>query len=99
MSLRECLQLARDAGFDGIELNYDLASDLSPRAGPRELQAVREAMERELAGEPLGRREHVRPVRVAADARDRDELRQLRQVVLVVFKRWNARHQWKSPAL
>jgi L-ribulose-5-phosphate 3-epimerase len=22
MSLRECLQLAKDAGFDGIELNY-----------------------------------------------------------------------------
>ena len=24
MNLRECLQLAKDAGFDGIELNYDL---------------------------------------------------------------------------
>ena len=23
MSLKECLQLAKDAGFDGIELNYD----------------------------------------------------------------------------
>jgi hexulose-6-phosphate isomerase len=41
MTLRECLQLARDAGFDGIELNYDLDSDLSPKAGPRELQAIR----------------------------------------------------------
>lgn len=29
MSLRECLQLAKDAGFDGIELNYDLENDLS----------------------------------------------------------------------
>ena len=28
MTLRECLQLAKDAGFDGIELNYDLDSDL-----------------------------------------------------------------------
>src|SRR5262245_50014766 len=27
MSLRECLQLARDAGFEGIELNYDLEND------------------------------------------------------------------------
>jgi len=27
MSLRECLQLAKDAGFDGIELNYDLEND------------------------------------------------------------------------
>src|SRR5262245_37700389 len=41
MNLRECLQLAKDAGFDGIELNYDLDNDLSPRAGPKELQAIR----------------------------------------------------------
>ena len=41
MTLRECLQLAKDAGFDGIELNYDLDSDLSPKAGTRELQAIR----------------------------------------------------------
>src|SRR5262245_23693511 len=41
MSLRECLQLAKDAGFDGIELNYDLESDLSPKAGSAELQAIR----------------------------------------------------------
>jgi hexulose-6-phosphate isomerase len=41
MNLRECLQLAHDAGFDGIELNYDLESDLSPKAGTRELQAIR----------------------------------------------------------
>ena len=33
MILRECLQLAKDAGFDGIELNYDLENDLSPKAG------------------------------------------------------------------
>src|SRR3954452_14406332 len=41
MSLKECLQLARDAGFDGIELNYDLESDLSPKAGTREFEAIR----------------------------------------------------------
>ncbi|HVR37329.1 MAG TPA: sugar phosphate isomerase/epimerase family protein, partial [Methylomirabilota bacterium] len=41
MSLRECLQLAKDAGFDGIELNYDLESDLSPEAGTREFTAIR----------------------------------------------------------
>jgi L-ribulose-5-phosphate 3-epimerase len=41
MTLRECLQLARDAGFDGIELNYDLESDLSPKAGPKELREIR----------------------------------------------------------
>jgi hexulose-6-phosphate isomerase len=41
MSLRECLQLARDAGFDGIELNYDLDQDLSPKSGTREFHAIR----------------------------------------------------------
>jgi hexulose-6-phosphate isomerase len=41
MTLRQCLQLAKDAGFDGIELNYDLESDLSPKAGPAELKAIR----------------------------------------------------------
>ena len=41
MTLRECLQLAKDAGFDGVEPNYDLESDLSPRAGPKELRAIR----------------------------------------------------------
>jgi hexulose-6-phosphate isomerase len=41
MNLRECLELARRAGFDGIELNYDLENDLSPRAGTREYHAIR----------------------------------------------------------
>lgn len=41
MTLRECLQLAKDAGFDGIELNYDLESDLSPKASAKDLQAIR----------------------------------------------------------
>src|SRR5438067_4399140 len=45
MTLRECLQLARDAGFDGIELNYDLDNDLSPKAGPKELRAIRKLAE------------------------------------------------------
>src|SRR5271165_7398974 len=44
MSLRECLQLAKDAGFDGIELNYDLESDLSPKVGTKELQAIRKSV-------------------------------------------------------
>ena len=34
MTLEQCLQLAKDAGFDGIELNYDLDNDLSPKSGP-----------------------------------------------------------------
>jgi hexulose-6-phosphate isomerase len=41
MTLVQCLQLAKDAGFDGIELNYDLDNDLSPKAGTKELQAIR----------------------------------------------------------
>lgn len=41
MSLEECLRLAKDAGFDGIEVNYDLDSDLSPKSGPKEFQAIR----------------------------------------------------------
>ena len=45
MSLRDCLKLAKDAGFDGIELNYDLENDLSPKAGPTEFHAVRKLAE------------------------------------------------------
>jgi hexulose-6-phosphate isomerase len=41
MDLRECLQLAKDAGFDGIELNYDLENDLSPKSGTKEYVAMR----------------------------------------------------------
>ncbi len=45
MSLQECLRLAKDAGFDGIELNYDLDNDLSPKSGTKEYQAIRKAAE------------------------------------------------------
>lgn len=45
MSLQQCLQLAKDAGFDGIELNYDLDSDLSPQSGTKELTAIRRMAE------------------------------------------------------
>src|SRR5262249_34875315 len=45
MSLRECLQLARDAGFDGIELNYDLENDLSPKSSPADYRAIRKMAE------------------------------------------------------
>ena len=41
MNLRECLRLAKDAGFDGIELNYDLENDLSPKSGTKEYHAIR----------------------------------------------------------
>jgi L-ribulose-5-phosphate 3-epimerase len=45
MNLRECLQLAKDSGFEGIELNYDLESELSPKSGAKEFQAIRKMAE------------------------------------------------------
>ncbi|MHB0960234.1 MAG: sugar phosphate isomerase/epimerase family protein [Pirellulaceae bacterium] len=41
MNLRECLQVAKDAGFDGVELNFDLDNDLSPKSGTNEYRAIR----------------------------------------------------------
>ncbi len=41
MNLKECLQLAKDAGFDGIELNYDLENDLSPKSGTKDYHSIR----------------------------------------------------------
>ena len=41
MTLRECMQLTKDAGFDGIELNYDLDNDLSPKHGTQDYKAIR----------------------------------------------------------
>src|SRR5207253_9863343 len=46
MTLEQCLRLAKDAGFDGIELNYDLDSDLSPKSGPKEFAAIRKTAEK-----------------------------------------------------
>lgn len=46
MSLEQCLRLAKDAGFDGIELNYDLDNDLSPKNGPKEYAAIRRTAEK-----------------------------------------------------
>lgn len=45
MSLRQCLTLAKDAGFDGIELNYDLDSELSPKSGTKEFVQIRKMAE------------------------------------------------------
>jgi hexulose-6-phosphate isomerase len=42
MSLEQCLKLAKAAGFDGIELNYDLDNDLSPKSGTKEYTAIRQ---------------------------------------------------------
>ncbi|MCZ6678959.1 MAG: sugar phosphate isomerase/epimerase [Candidatus Poribacteria bacterium] len=45
MSLCECLQLAKHAGFDAVELNYNLEGEISPEAGEGELAAIREMAE------------------------------------------------------
>jgi hexulose-6-phosphate isomerase len=46
MTLQQCLQLAKDAGFEGIELNYDLDNDLSPKSGTSEFAAIRKMAEK-----------------------------------------------------
>ncbi len=46
MNLEECMKLAKAAGFDGIELNYDLDNDLSPKAGTKEFVAIRKMADR-----------------------------------------------------
>jgi hexulose-6-phosphate isomerase len=46
MTLEQCLRLAKDAGFDGIELNYDLDSELSPKSGPKEFAGIRRLAEK-----------------------------------------------------
>ena len=45
MTLHECLRLAKDAGFDGIELNYDLDNDLSPKSQASHYRALRKQAE------------------------------------------------------
>lgn len=44
-TLRQCLQLAKDAGFDGVELNFDLESDVSAKSTAKELTEVRKMAE------------------------------------------------------
>src|SRR3954462_12079120 len=40
MSLKECLELCKDAGFDGVELNYALEGDLSPEASEAAIKDI-----------------------------------------------------------
>ncbi|MEW5977300.1 MAG: sugar phosphate isomerase/epimerase family protein [Acidobacteriota bacterium] len=41
MTLKECFELAKRAGFDAVEVNYNLEGDLSPAAGAKDFQAIR----------------------------------------------------------
>ena len=45
MTLKECFELAKRAGFDGIEVNYNLEGDLSPSASEKDLQGIRKMAE------------------------------------------------------
>lgn len=40
MSLKECFQMAKDAGFEGVEVNYSLEGDISPEASEADLKAI-----------------------------------------------------------
>ena len=40
MTLVECLQLCKDAGFDAVEINYDLESDVSVKATEADLEKI-----------------------------------------------------------
>ena len=40
MTLKECFQLCKDAGFDGVEVNYALEGDLSPDVSEKDIAAV-----------------------------------------------------------
>ena len=46
MNLEECLRLAKAAGFDGIELNYDLDNDLSPKGTTADYTRIRQLADR-----------------------------------------------------
>ncbi|MFH1922697.1 MAG: sugar phosphate isomerase/epimerase family protein [Planctomycetota bacterium] len=40
MTLKECLQLCKDAGFEGVEVNYALEGDLTPETSDADVAAV-----------------------------------------------------------
>ena len=42
MTLKDCFELCQDAGFDAVEINYDLEGDLSPKARENDIKAIGE---------------------------------------------------------
>jgi hexulose-6-phosphate isomerase len=40
MTLRQALELCKDAGFEGVELNFDEKGEISPEASDRDLHAI-----------------------------------------------------------
>jgi len=46
MTLRQCLEICKDAGFEGVELNYALEGDLSPQASDADLKQIARMLEK-----------------------------------------------------
>lgn len=44
-SLRDCFELCRDAGFDGIELNFDLEGEFSAESSAEQIASIRKLAE------------------------------------------------------
>lgn len=40
-SLRKCLELAKDAGFDGVEINFNLEGEFSAESSAEDIQAIK----------------------------------------------------------
>jgi len=40
MTLKQCFELAKDAGFDGVEINYALEGELSPQSSESQIRAI-----------------------------------------------------------
>jgi len=40
MTLKQCLELCKEAGFDGVEVNYALEGDLSPQSSDDDIKAI-----------------------------------------------------------
>ena len=45
MNLKQCFELAKSAGFDAVELNFDLENDISPKATAKDYQQIRKMAE------------------------------------------------------
>ncbi len=45
-SLQQCLELAKDAGFDGVEINFNLTGEFSAESTPEEIVEIRRVAER-----------------------------------------------------
>src|SRR6476469_7136401 len=42
MTLKQCFELCKDAGFEAVEVNYALEGDLSPDTSPEQIKAIGE---------------------------------------------------------